>query len=64
MKKVKIELEEYYYRCADGCCADYGTVTKVNGKELDLHNQDSKTMIEQILIELGYEVEITETYSE
>ena len=62
--KVKIELEEYCYNCADGCCTVYGRVTKVNGKELDLHNQDSKTMIQQILIELGYEVEITETYTE
>lgn len=62
MKKVKIELEEYCYTCGDGCCTTYGTITKVNGKELELHNQDTKTILEQVLEELGYNVEIIETY--
>tara|TARA_R110000796_G_scaffold225840_1_gene342264 strand:- start:108 stop:308 length:201 start_codon:yes stop_codon:yes gene_type:complete len=61
-KKLKIELNEYAYVCADGCCLDYGTVTVVNGKELDLHNQDVGTILEQVLVELGYDVEIIETY--
>jgi hypothetical protein len=60
--KVKIELEEYSYDCADGCCTNYGTITKVDGVELPLHNQDTATMIEQILEHLGYEVEIIEKF--
>lgn len=43
-----------------GCCTNYGTITTVNGVELESHNQDSYTMIKQILEHLGYEVEITE----
>jgi len=61
--RLKIELNEYYYTCNDGCCTDYGTVTTVNGKELDLHNQDVGTILEKVLIELGYDVEIIETFS-
>jgi len=62
-KKVKIELDEYYYNCGDGCCTNYGTTTTVNGKELDLHNQDVATILQQVLTELGYEAEIIETYN-
>jgi len=35
----------------------------VNGKELDLHNQDVATILQQVLAELGYEAEIIETYN-
>jgi len=60
--KVKIELNEYCYTCSDGCCTDYGTITKVNGEECDTHNQDAGTIVKQILEKLGYEVELIETY--
>ena len=62
--KVKVELNEYCHQCADGCCTDYGTITKVNGKELFLHNQDTATILHQVLEELGYDVEVVETYNE
>lgn len=62
MKKVKITLHDYSHTCGDGCCTDYGTVTTVNGKELNFYNTDRYTIIEGILTELGYEVEIEETY--
>ena len=62
-KKVKIELDEYCYNCGDGCCTNYGTTTTVNGKELDLHNQDVGTILKGVLEELGYSVEIIETYN-
>ena len=62
-KKVKIELDEYCYNCDDGCCTNYGTTTTVNGKELDLHNQDVGTILKGVLEELGYSVEIIETYN-
>jgi hypothetical protein len=62
-KKVKIELDEYSYNCSDGCCTDYGTTTTVNGKKLDLHNQDVATILQQVLTELGYKAEIIETYN-
>jgi len=61
-KKLKIELIDYNYQCADGCCTNYGTITKVNGKELELHNQDPSTILRQVLEHLGYEVEIEEIY--
>ncbi len=61
--KVKIELAEYNYNCGDGCCTHYGTVTKVNGNELECHNQDVGTIVRGILDELGYVVELTETYN-
>ena len=61
--KVKIELDKYYYNCGDGCCTNYGTITTVNGKELDLHNEDVATILQQVLTELGYEAEIIETYN-
>jgi hypothetical protein len=60
--KIKIDLIEYDYDCADGCCTTYGTITKVNDIELHFHNQDSGTIITQILEHLGYEVELNEEY--
>lgn len=61
--KVKIELDEYSYNCADGCCTNFGTTTTVNGVELDLHNQDAGTILQMVLKHLGYEVELIETYN-
>jgi|TARA_B110000495_G_C22463919_1_gene288415 hypothetical protein len=61
--EVKIELDEYYNNCSDGCCTNYGTTTTVNGKELDYHNQDVGTILKGVLEELGYSVEIIETYN-
>jgi len=63
-KKVKIELNEYCYDCADGCCTNYGTIVKVNGIEMPSHNQDAATIVSQILNHLGYKVELVETYNE
>lgn len=62
MKKLKVEINDYTYDCADGCCTDFGTQVIVNGVELDLHNQDIGTIVRQILEYLGYEVELIETY--
>ena len=62
MKKVKIEFEEYGSYCGDGCCYDYGTITRVNDEALDLHNEDTETIVKGILEKLGYEVEITTIY--
>lgn len=61
-EKIKIELHDYSYDCADRCCTNYGTITKVNGQELETHNTDRTTIIENILRHLGYEVEVEETY--
>ena len=62
-KKLKIVLNEYCYNCGDGCCTNFGMVTTLNGEELDCHNTDTSTIINQILEKLGYEVEIEETYN-
>ena len=48
-ENIKIELLEYTYDCADGCCTNYGTITKINGVELECHNQDTETILSQIL---------------
>ena len=61
--KLKIQLDEYYSSCGDGCCTNYGTKTTVNGKELPLRNQDVATILQQVLTELGYEADIIETYN-
>lgn len=57
-QKVKIELNYYQYQCGDGCCTNYGTITKVNGVPLESHNEDAETIVEQILKHLGYDVEV------
>jgi hypothetical protein len=58
MSKIKIELKEYSYRCADGCCAYYGTKIMIDGVELENQNQDAGTILTQVLQHLGYEVEL------
>lgn len=62
MKKIKIELHDYSHECADGCCTDYGTIVKVDGVEMPYINQDTCTILEQVLNHLGYEVEVIETF--
>lgn len=64
MEKVKIVLKDYDYECADGCCNLYGTITTVNGKELEIHNSDRATIIQYILTELGFDSEVIEEYEE
>ena len=61
-KSLYIKLKEYSYTCSDGCCTDYGITTELNGEELPLHNSDTYTIVKQILENLGYVVEIEETY--
>lgn len=63
-EKIKIELLEYTYDCADGCCTNYGTITKVNGTQLDCQNQDTETILREILEHLGYDVEIETSYDD
>ena len=58
MSKLKVELHDYSHTCGDGCCDIYGTITKVNDVQLELHNSDTATIIQQLLEHLGYEVEI------
>ena len=61
-KKIKIDLIDWTYDCGDGCCTNYGTTTKVNGVEMDLINQDTATILEEVLTHLGYDVEVTQDY--
>ena len=62
MDKLNIVLTEYTHECGDGCCTNFGTVTTVNGVELDCHNQDTATILEQVLKHLGYNAEVTNEY--
>lgn len=61
-EKVDIEIGYYTYTCGDGCCTDYGAVTKVNGEELPVHNEDTLTILEEVLKHLGYDANVEETY--
>lgn len=55
---VTIKLEDYHYKCSDGCCDDWGTLTTVNGKELECKNTDRETILQGVLEHLGYNVKI------
>jgi hypothetical protein len=57
-EKLNIIFEEYGHHCGDGCCYNYGTITTVNGVELETHNQDGETIVRQVLEHLGYKVEV------
>lgn len=61
-EKLNIKLTDYWYRCADGCCDDYGLIVEVNGKELEGNSQDISTVLEEVLKHLGYEVDIELDY--
>ena len=58
--KLNIKIEEYSYECGDGCCLNYGTITTVNDVKLPCHNQDTETIVKQILEHLGYAVNFIE----
>ena len=63
---VSIELKDWDYECADGCCTSFGTKLILNGKELEHPNEeifdnsyvgcDVQTALHAILKELGYKV--------
>jgi len=57
-KDVYITFEDYDSICSDGCCHDYGTITTLNGIELECHNQDKISIVMQILEHLGYNISI------
>jgi len=44
-EQLRITLHEYGYRCSDGCCFNYGIITKVNGIEMPSHNIDTETIL-------------------
>jgi hypothetical protein len=62
--KVEITFKHYNNSCGDGCCIDYGTITEVNGEELEFRNEDTETIVRGILEKLGYEVEIESIYED
>lgn len=55
---LKISMRDYSNECGDGCCHDYGTITTVNGVQMQAHNTDKETIMRQVLEYLGYKVEI------
>ncbi len=57
-KLVTIKLEDYHYKCGDGCCDEYRTITTVNGFELPFRNTDTETILQGVLEALGYTVKI------
>lgn len=61
--KLTIKLDEYDYKCADGCCDNFGVITTINDVELPCHNIDKETILTQILKHLGFEVEIINSFN-
>jgi hypothetical protein len=61
-KILKITFTEYGYSCGDGCCYNSGVVTSLNGVELSNQNEDTETIVKQILEYLGYTVEVDYFY--
>jgi len=62
-EKITIILNEYDYKCSDGCCDHFGISTTINGIELDCHNQDTETIVRQILEHLKIDAEVKTTYN-
>ena len=60
MEKIKITLENWEHTCGDGCCYTTGITTKVNEVEVDLFSEDVATILKQVLMHLGYDVEVEE----
>jgi hypothetical protein len=61
-KTLKITFTEYGYSCGDGCCYNSGIITSVNGVELSNQNEDTETIVKQVLEYLGYTVEVDYFY--
>jgi hypothetical protein len=61
-KTIRIIFTEYGYSCGDGCCYNSGVITKINGVELSNQNEDTETIVKQVLEHLGYTVEIDYFY--
>lgn len=62
-QKVTIKLEGYAFTCVHGCCLHHGTIVTVNGKELEIKNDNNGTILGTVLVELGYEPDIIETFN-
>jgi hypothetical protein len=61
-KTLKITFTEYGYSCGDGCCYNSGIIISVNGVELQNQNEDTETIVKQILEHLGYTVKVEYIY--
>jgi hypothetical protein len=61
-KTLKITFTEYGYSCGDGCCYNSGVITSLNGVELSNQNEDTETIVKQILEYLGYTVKVEYIY--
>jgi hypothetical protein len=62
-KKIEIQLNEWDSTCGDGCCFNYGVEIVVNNVKLEEDGTDTSNAIEAILVHLGYEVEIKQSYN-
>lgn len=68
-EKIKIELKEWHYQCGDKCCDEWHTDLYLNGEQIEkdgrsISGEDVKDSLKYVLIKLGYEVEIIETYND
>jgi hypothetical protein len=61
---IKIKINHWEHTCADGCCTTYGSDINVNGKQIKLNDYTTENILKEVLTELGFNVEIIETYDE
>jgi len=61
-QELVIELEDWDYRCGDGCCYEWGVGISINGEDLDsigfVGSNDVEVGIVRILEYLGINYEI------
>jgi hypothetical protein len=57
-EKLTITLQEKHSQCGDGCCGYWDTYFQINNGETIIAGEDTATIIESILTELGLNVEV------
>ncbi len=64
--KININLNEWHYKCGDGCCDMYGTEISFNNEECENEyaGDDVEKSLEFILTKLGIDFEITHTQND
>jgi hypothetical protein len=56
--KHKITKQDYCHECGEGCCTEWGTTWKVDGKEI-YSGPDNDSAIIDILKHFGIQVELS-----
>jgi len=62
MAKTQIIVDYWDHECFDGCCYEYGTSIRINGKEI-CDSDEVATAIKKVIEHLGYNAEVIQTYN-